>query len=200
MILSDREIRSRLTAGDLHIEPLDWNEIQPASIDIRLHPTLRIFSALPGQDINPAHPEATAPTIERFIPPNGTFRLMPGQFILGSTIEQVVIPHDTVGRIEGKSSLGRLGLLIHATAGYVDPGFEGNLTLEISNGSSNPILLSPGMRIAQLALLQATSPAERPYGSSELRSRYQGQKGATPSRSTPRRPAMPPARNHQLGA
>ena len=185
MILSDREIRSRLQQGDLRIAPLNWDEIQPASIDMKLAARLRIFSALPGQDMDPMNPEETAPTIETHIAADGVFRLMPGQFILGATIEKVVIPHDIVGRIEGKSSLGRLGLLIHATAGYVDPGFQGDLTLEISNGAANPILLRPGMRIAQLALLQATSPAERPYGSQNLQSRYQDQQGATPSRSEP---------------
>ena len=185
MILTDRDIRSRLQEGDLRIEPLDWDEIQPASIDMTLAAKLRIFSALPGQDIDPANPDETAPTVEISVAPADVFRLMPGQFILGSTVEKVAIPADIVGRIEGKSSLGRLGLLIHATAGYVDPGFQGDLTLEISNGSANPILLRPGMRIAQLALLQATSPAERPYGSQHLNSRYQDQKGATPSRSHP---------------
>ena len=183
MILSDRDIRLCLQKGELRIEPLNGEEIQPASIDLKLASRLRIFSALPGQDIDPDNPEETAPTVPVDIPPGKTFRLMPGQFILGSTIEKVWMPTNIVGRIEGKSSLGRLGLLIHATAGYVDPGWIGNLTLEISNGSTNPILLRPQMRIAQLALLQATSPAENPYGSANLNSRYQGQEEATPSRS-----------------
>ena len=183
MILTDRDIRLRIQKGDLRIEPLNAQDIQPASIDMKLASMLRIFSALPGQDTDPENPEETAPTVPVHIPPGERFRLMPGQFILGSTIEKVWIPDDIVGRIEGKSSLGRLGLLIHATAGYVDPGWIGNLTLEIANGSSNPILLRPEMRIAQLALLQATSRAERPYGSPSLNSRYQGQEEATPSRS-----------------
>ena len=185
MILTDRDIHLRIQKGDLRIEPLNAEDIQPASIDMKLASRLRIFSALPGQDIDPENPEQTAPTVPIDIPPGEQFRLMPGQFILGSTIEKVWIPDDIVGRIEGKSSLGRLGLLIHATAGYVDPGWVGNLTLEIANGSANPILLRPTMRIAQLALLQATSRAERPYGSPSLNSRYQGQEEATPSRTRP---------------
>ena len=168
MILSDRDIRLRLHKGDLRIEPLIAGEIQPASIDLKLASRLRIFTALPGQDIDPDDPEDSAPTVPVDVPPGDRFRLMPGQFILGSTVEKIWIPDDLVGRIEGKSSLGRLGLLIHSTAGYVDPGWVGNLTLEIANGSANPILLRPGMRIAQLALLQATSRAENPYGSPSL--------------------------------
>ena len=183
MILSDRDIRLRLHKGDLRIEPLIAGEIQPASIDLKLASRLRIFTALPGQDIDPDDPEDSAPTVPVDVPPGERFRLMPGQFILGSTVEKIWIPDDLVGRIEGKSSLGRLGLLIHSTAGYVDPGWVGNLTLEIANGSANPILLRPGMRIAQLALLQATSRAENPYGSPSLNSHYQGQDEATPSRT-----------------
>lgn len=185
MILSDQEIFARLHSGDLVITPLDLDDVQPASIDLRLASPVRIFTALPGQDIDPLHPTITAPTLPVEIGPRDPFRLMPGQFILGSTTEQVKIPDDLIARIEGKSSLGRLGLLIHATAGYVDPGFTGNLTLEIANGSANPILLRPGMQIAQLALIQASSPALRPYGSSKLKSRYQGQAGPTPSRPRP---------------
>ena len=191
MILSDREILNRLEAGDLTIKPLDINDVQPASIDLKLAGQIRIFAALPGQDIDPLDPANTAPTLPMDIAEDSPFRLTPGQFVLGSTIEEVKIPHDLVGRIEGKSSLGRLGLLIHATAGYVDPGFTGNLTLEIANGSANPILLRQGMRIAQLALIQASSPALRPYGSSKLQSRYQGQHGATPSRAHPGHPGPP---------
>lgn len=185
MILSDRDIHRRLATRELRINPLDPANVQPASVDLTLDAYLRTFDALPGQDIDPELPETTAPTAPAEIPPDGTFRLMPGQFILASTQETVCIPNDLVGRIEGKSSLGRLGLLIHATAGYVDPGFAGALTLEISNASANPILLRAGMHIAQLALLQVTSAAERPYGSPGLRSRYQGQLRATPSRPRP---------------
>ena len=187
MILSDRDIRDRLARGDLSVSPIDDADIQPASIDLKLAPRLRVFVQSSGLDTDPEDPERTAPTCAVDVADGERFRLMPGQFILGSTAEQVAIPADLVGRIEGKSSLGRLGLLIHATAGYVDPGFTGRLTLEISNGSAKPILLRPGMPIAQLALIQATSPADRPYGSPQLNSRYQRQDEATPSRSPRRR-------------
>ena len=183
MILTDRDIRSGVQLGRILIEPFDSSAVQPASIDMTLADTVRVFTALPGQDVDPEKPETTSPTQPVDMTKIGFFRLMPGQFLLGSTLEKVRIPDDLVARIEGKSSLGRLGLMIHATAGYVDPGFSGDLTLEIANVSANPILLRPGMKIAQLALLTASSPAERPYGSPGLGSKYQGQRGTTPSRS-----------------
>lgn len=182
MILSDRDIRDALAARTLGISPCDPDMIQPSSVDMRLDWDFRVFDSQRHPCIDPSRdqPDLTRPvTVEEGEP----FVLHPGQFALASTYETVTLPDDLVGHLEGKSSLGRLGLVVHSTAGYIDPGFTGTITLELSNMAALPILLWPGMRIGQLALHQMTSPAEFPYGSPSLGSKYQGQQGPTPSRS-----------------
>ena len=187
MILSDRSIRERLAVGDLVIEYLDPDAIQPASVDLRLEPRLRVLRY-------PRHPSFRSLAVslldtvlvEERIRVDCPYLLLPGSFVLGSTLERVEIPPDLVARLEGKSSLGRQGLVIHSTAGFVDPGFKGTLTLELSNNSGTPIMLSAGMQICQMSFTQMTTPADRPYGSPGLGSRYQGQDGPTPSRSQDR--------------
>lgn len=181
MVLSDRSIRQALTEGVLQITPFDPAAIQPASVDVRLDSKFLVFrnSRRPYIDVRQSQEDLMEMVaIEGDTP----FILHPGEFVLGSTIERVTLPDHLVARLEGKSSLGRLGLLIHSTAGFVDPGFSGNLTLELSNVANLPITLYFGMRIGQLSFLELTTPAERPYGSGEVRSRYQGQQEPTPSR------------------
>ena len=180
-VLSDRTIKEELAAGRLVIEPLDENAIQPASVDLRLDRSFRIFrlSSRPFVDVRrPAEDLTELVTIESEAP----FVVQPGAFCLGSTIETITLPDDIVARVDGKSSLGRLGLLVHATAGYVDPGWTGKLTLELSNQSQMPIALYYGMRIAQVSFIRMTTRVDRPYGSPQLGSKYQGQTGPTPSR------------------
>ena len=182
MILSDRDIKARLAKGDLVVGPLSDPElqIQPASIDMRLAPSFLVFRTSRVPYIDPrAVPEDITERIE--IPEGETFTLHPGDFVLGSTIERVTIPHDLVARVEGRSSLGRLAIVVHATAGFVDPGFDGQITLELSNLGRTPVMLHPGMRISQLVLHQMTSPAERPYGAARG-SKYNGQMGPTATR------------------
>lgn len=181
-VLSDRTIKQEIAAGRLGIEPLDEAAIQPASVDLRLDRQFRIFRATtrPFVDVRvPVDDLTELVTVRRKGEP---FIIQPGTFCLGSTVETVTLPDDLVARIDGKSSLGRLGLLVHATAGYVDPGWTGKLTLELSNQSQMPIALYYGMRIAQISFLRLTTPVERPYGSPGLGSKYQGQTGPTPSR------------------
>ena len=181
-VLSDRTIKEELAAGRLVIEPLDEACIQPASIDLHLGRTFRVFRVTrrPFVDVRqPVDDLTELITIDDEEP----FIIQPGAFCLGSTIETVTLPHDIVARVDGKSSLGRLGLLVHATAGYVDPGWTGRLTLELSNQSQMPIALYYGMRIAQISFLRMSTPVDRPYGSPELGSKYQGQTGPTPSRA-----------------
>lgn len=181
MILSDRDLRALIESGKLIIEPFDERSIQPSSIDLRVGDHFRVFanSRYPFIDVREPMEGLTelvkASEEEPFI-------LHPGEFVLGSTLERVALPDDKVGRLEGKSSLGRLGLLIHSTAGFVDAGWHGYLTLELSNVANLPITLYPGMKIGQLCLFDMSSPAERPYGSTELGSKYHGQVGPTPSR------------------
>lgn len=172
MILSDRELRERIASGSIVVEPLDAPDlqIQPASIDLRLGTRFRIDSSEAREHI----------ALE--IEPGATFRLSPGQFALAATAEWVHVPADLVARVDGRSSIGRLGVIVHATAGYVDPGFEGEITLELANLSARPILLTPGTRICQLVFHQLTSPAQRPYGP-DRGSKYSGQRGPTPSRA-----------------
>ncbi len=180
-VLSDRTIKDELAAGRLVIDPLDQDCIQPASVDLRLDRTFRVFrvSRRPFVDVRePVDDLTELVTLEGEAP----FIIQPGVFCLGSTLETVTLPDDIVARIDGISSLGRLGLLVHATAGYVDPGWTGKLTLELSNQSQMPIALYPGMRIAQISFFRLSSPVDRPYGSPELGSKYQGQTGPTPSR------------------
>lgn len=180
MVLSDRDIKSELEAGRIVIEPLDLDDVQPASVDVRLGSNFRIFRNSRHTYIDPrnAQPDLTETVV---VPEGEAFVLHPGQFALGTTLERVGLPDDVLGKLEGKSTLGRLGLMIHSTAGYVDPGWQGELTLELSNVATLPIMLWPGMRIGQLSFERMSSPVERPYGSAGLGSHYQGQMGATPS-------------------
>lgn len=180
-VLSDRTIKEKIAGGRLAIEPLDEAAIQPASVDLRLANEFRVFRVTSRGHVDVRHPvdELTEPVT---IADDEPFVLQAGTFCLGSTVETVTLPDDLVARVDGKSSLGRLGLLVHATAGYVDPGWTGRLTLELSNQSQMPIALYPGMRIAQISFYTMTTPVDRPYGSAELGSKYQGQTGPTPSR------------------
>lgn len=182
MLLSDRDLRAEITAGRLGIDPYDDALVQPSSIDVRLDGMFRVFNNARYTHIDPAEQQDDLTTLveraagERFV-------LHPGEFVLGSTLELITLPDHLAGRLEGKSSLGRLGLLTHSTAGFIDPGFSGHITLELSNVANLPITLWPGMKIGQLCILRLTSPAEHPYGSSKVGSKYQGQRGPTPSRS-----------------
>ena len=180
MVLSDRDIRAAIEDRRIVIEPYDPKCLQPASVDIRLDSRFRVFRSSRHAFIDLAKvvddiTELVTVTDERFI-------LHPGEFVLGSSVERVRLADDIVARVEGKSSLGRLGLLIHSTAGFVDPGWDGHLTLELSNVNTIPITLYPRMRIGQLSFFRLSSAAERPYGSEALGSSYQGQSGPTPSR------------------
>lgn len=181
MILSDRTIREQIEAGSIVIDPLAVDSIQPSSVDLRLDRWFRVFRnhTMSHIDVRQDLSELTALIEADEADP---FILHPGEFVLGSTLERVAVPTDLVARLEGKSSLGRLGLLIHSTAGFVDAGFDGQLTLELSNVASLPITLYPGMKIGQISFMQMTTEAERPYGSGELRSKYHGQRGPMPSR------------------
>ena len=180
MILSDRTIRSEISAGRIVVEPLATENIQPASVDLRLGNRFRVFSntSEPYIDVR----KLVDLTVEVEVAPDTPFFLHPREFVLANTLEYVGMPSDIMARLEGKSSLGRLGLLIHSTAGYVDPGWYGQLTLELSNVARLPIALYAGMRIGQLSFLRMTTPVERLYGDPGLGSRYQGQVGPTASR------------------
>jgi dCTP deaminase len=182
VLLSDRDILSEIQAKRIVIEPYDEAMIQPSSIDFRLDRFFRVFENHRYPHIDPA---ADQSDLTREVEPTGDepFILHPGEFVLGSTFEVVTLPDDLAARVEGKSSLGRLGLLTHATAGFVDPGFSGHVTLELANVATLPIKLYPGMKIGQLCFFRLSSPAEHPYGSEKYGSRYQGQRGPTPSRS-----------------
>jgi dCTP deaminase len=179
MILSDRTIREQIEAGRIVIDPFDPSCLQPSSIDLHVDSEFRVFanSRYAFIDVKQEMPGLTE-LIE--VKPDEPFILHPGEFVLGSTLERVSLPNDLVARLEGKSSLGRLGLLIHSTAGYVDPGWDGYLTLELSNVANLPITLYPGMKIGQISFFQLTTEAEKPYGSTG--SKYQGQRGPTASR------------------
>ncbi len=183
MVLSDRTIREELASGRIVIDPLGDGCIQPASVDLRLD--AEMLELAPPEDYSfiDVREDAAGLTRRSRIPDPAPYILKPGQFVLASTIELVKLPDDVVARLEGKSSLGRLGLLIHSTAGYVDPGWQGQLTLEISNVADVSITLYYGMRISQISFLRLTTPAERPYGSRQLGSKYQGQAGPTATRS-----------------
>ena len=183
MILSDRTIREEIAAGRIVIDPFDPACVQPSSVDLHVDTEFRVFanSRYPYIDVKQEQPDLTELVETK---PDEPFILHPGEFVLGSTVERVALPDDLVARLEGKSSLGRLGLVIHSTAGFVDPGFEGNLTLELSNLANLPIKLWPGMKVGQLCVFALSSPAEYPYGSTECGSRYQGQSGPTASRSS----------------
>ncbi|HYH92411.1 MAG TPA: dCTP deaminase [Candidatus Saccharimonadales bacterium] len=179
-VLSDRDIRAALEAGRVKIEPWDGEDIQPSSVDLHLDRTFRVFrnNRYPYIDVRAPQPDLTEMLS---VDDDEAFILHPGEFVLGQTLEWVELPDDLVARLEGKSSLGRLGLLIHSTAGYVDPGWKGNLTLELSNVANLPIALYHAMRIGQISFFKMSSPVDRPYGSPELRSRYQGQREPTAS-------------------
>ena len=182
MLLSDRDLKAALASGDLGLTPYDEAMVQPSSIDVRLDRWFRVFANHRYTHIDPAQdqPELTE-LVE--VPDDEAFLLHPGEFVLGSTLEVVTLADDLAARLEGKSSLGRLGLLTHSTAGFIDPGFSGHVTLELSNVANLPIKLYPGMKIGQICVLPLSSPAENPYGSAVYGSRYQGQRGPTPSRS-----------------
>ena len=182
MLLSDRDILSEIEAKRIVIEPYDQAMIQPSSIDFRLDRYFRVFENHRYPHIDPAVDQSD---LTRVVEAQGEepFILHPGEFVLGSTFEVVSLPDDLAARVEGKSSLGRLGLLTHATAGFVDPGFSGHVTLELANVATLPIKLYPGMKIGQICVLQLSSASEHPYGSSIYGSRYQDQRGPTPSRS-----------------
>ena len=182
MLLSDRDIRREIDAGRVRLEPYDAGMVQPSSVDLRLDRYFRVFQNHRYSHIDPAE-EQEELTVQ--VEPAGAepFVLHPGEFVLGSTLELVTLPDDLAGRLEGKSSLGRLGLLTHSTAGFIDPGFTGHVTLELSNVANLPIKLWPGMKVGQLCLFRLESPAEHPYGSAVYGSRYQGQRGPTASRS-----------------
>ena len=182
MLLSDRDIRAQIDAGRVRLDPYDASMIQPSSIDVRMDRYFRLFDNHKYPFIDPS---AEQPDLTRLVEadPGDAFVLHPGEFVLGSTYEQVTLPDDVAARVEGKSSLGRLGLLTLATAGFVDPGFSGHVTLELSNVATLPIKLWPGMKIGQLCFFQLSSPAENPYGSAKYGSHYQNQRGPTASRS-----------------
>ncbi len=181
MILSDISIREALGAGRIVIDPLDESCIQPSSIDVKISNLFRVFRnhTAPVIDVKKDLTDLTE-LIE--VPLDGVFMLHPGEFVLGSTLERVAIADDLVARVEGKSSLGRLGLLIHSTAGFIDAGFDGHITLELSNVANLPITLYPGMKIGQVSFMNMTTPAANPYGKGAHGSKYQGQRGPTPSR------------------
>jgi len=181
VILSDRDLRTEQAAGRIIIEPFDEACVQPSSIDIKVHNLFRVFRNHTAGIID-VKKDMTDLTELVDIPLDGVFILHPGEFVLGSTLERVAVPNDLVARVEGKSSLGRLGLLIHSTAGFIDAGFDGHVTLELANVANLPITLYPGMKIGQISFMKMTSPAEKPYGSGAKGSKYQGQRGPTPSR------------------
>ena len=182
MLLSDRDIVAEIETGRVRIDPFQPEMIQPSSVDVRLDRYFRVFENHRYPHIDPA---VEQPDLTRMVEPekDEPFILHPGEFVLASTYEVVTLPDDIASRLEGKSSLGRLGLLTHSTAGFIDPGFSGHVTLELSNVATLPIKLWPGMKIGQLCMFRLSSPAEHPYGSEKYGSRYQGQRGPTPSRS-----------------
>lgn len=192
MILSDGDIRKELASGRIQIEPFDEDCVQPSSVDLHVDTQFRVFanSRYPYIDVRRQMPDLTE-LVE--VKGDDPFILHPGEFVLGSTLERVRLPDDMVARLEGKSSLGRLGLLIHSTAGYVDPGWDGYLTLELSNVANLPITIYPGMKIGQISFFRLTTPAESPYGSKGTRSKYQGQRGPTASRFFEEFPDRPDA-------
>ena len=181
MVLSDVAIRRLIDSGRIVVEPYDPTLMQPSSLDVRVDRLFRVFrnSRYPYIDVKQAQEELTE-LVE--VEGDEPFILHPGEFVLGSTLERVALPDDLVARLEGKSSLGRLGLLIHSTAGFIDPGWDGHVTLELSNVANLPITIYHGMKIGQISFMQLSEPTSTPYGSSSLGSKYQGQRGPTPSR------------------
>lgn len=181
MILSDRTLREQIDAGRIVIDPYDPALVQPSSIDVRISNLFRVFRNHTAGIID-VKQDMTFLTELVEMDGDAPFLLHPGEFVLGSTLERVGVPDDLVGRVEGKSSLGRLGLLIHSTAGFIDAGFDGHITLELANVASLPITLYPGMKIGQVSFMQMTTAAEHPYGKGAQGSKYHGQRGPTPSR------------------
>jgi len=181
MVLSDRSIKEALDEGRIVIEPLGDDCVQPSSVDLHVDRYFRVFRNHTARviDVRDDQEELTE-LID--VGQDAPFILHPGEFVLGSTAERVALPDDLVARLEGKSSLGRLGLLIHSTAGFVDAGWDGHLTLELSNVANLPITIYPGMKIGQISFFQMTTAADRPYGAAGLGSKYRGQRGPTPSR------------------
>jgi dCTP deaminase len=181
VVLSDKTIRAEIDAGRIVIDPYDESLVQPSSVDVRVDNRFRVFqnSRYPYIDVRQPMEDLTE-LVE--VEGEEPFILHPGEFVLGQTLERVTLPNDLVARLEGKSSLGRLGLLIHSTAGFVDSGFSGNLTLELSNVANLPITIYQGMPIGQMSFMRMDAPVERPYGSEETGSKYQGQAEPTPSR------------------
>jgi dCTP deaminase len=182
MLLSDRDLVAEIKAGNLQLEPFEPALIQPSSIDVRLDRLFRVFNNHLYTHIDPAVRQDDLTSLIE-VPDGQPFVLHPGEFVLASTLEVMTLGPQLAGRLEGKSSLGRLGLLTHSTAGWIDAGFSGHVTLELSNVANLPITLWPGMKIGQLCIFRLSSPAEHPYGSSVYGSRYQDQRGPTPSRS-----------------
>ncbi|WP_151549631.1 MULTISPECIES: dCTP deaminase [Corynebacterium] len=182
MLLSDHDIRAAIDSQALGITPYDETLVQPSSIDVRMDRFFRVFNNSRYTHIDPKLQQDELTSLVE-VEEDEPFVLHPGEFVLGATLERFRLPSDLAGRLEGKSSLGRLGLLTHSTAGFIDPGFDGHITLELSNVANLPIMLWPGMKVGQLALFKMTSPADVPYGSSALGSKYQGQRGPTPSKA-----------------
>lgn len=180
MLLADCDLLAEIRAGGLALDPFDPQAVQPASIDVRLDTAFLVFNNHERTHIDPADPDPLTTTVHAG--PDG-FVLHPGELVLASTVERISLGSALAARLEGKSSLGRLGLMVHSTAGFIDPGFSGQVTLELSNVATLPIILRPGMRIGQLCVIKLTSRADRPYGTDGLGSRYQGQRGPTASRS-----------------
>ena len=181
MVLSDRTIREYLESGRLEIDPYDPALVQPSSVDVRVSSEFRVFHNNRQPFIDVRRPLADLTDVVTMTG-DEPFILHPGEFVLGSTLERIRLPDDLVARLDGKSSLGRLGLLIHSTAGFIDPGWDGHVTLELSNVAKLPITIYPGMKIGQISFMQMTEPAATPYGSSAIGSKYKGQEGPTPSR------------------
>ncbi len=181
MIFSDRTIREAIESGRIRLDPYDPSLVQPSSVDVRCDNRFRVFENHRYAHIDPKSPQADL-TTEVKTSESDPFILHPGEFVLGATLETVGLGNDVVARLEGKSSLGRLGLLIHSTAGFIDPGFTGQVTLELSNAANLPITIYPGMKIGQISFYEMTTTADHPYGSPELGSKYQGQSGPTASR------------------
>ena len=182
MILSDRSIREVIEEGRLVVDPFEPANIQPSSIDLRIDRFFRVFRNHTQRVIDVKENQENLTELVEVTDEDDPFILHPGEFVLASTLERVGVPDDLVGRVDGKSSLGRLGLLTHATAGFIDPGFNGHITLELSNVATLPITIYSGMKVAQISFERMTTPAEHPYGSQGRGSKYQGQRGPTPSR------------------
>jgi dCTP deaminase len=181
VVLSDRTIRRYIAESRIEIDPFDESLVQPSSVDVRVDRYFRVFHNARYPYIDVKQPQEDLTELVE-VDGETPFILHPGEFVLGSTLERIRLPDDLVARLEGKSSLGRLGLLIHSTAGFIDPGWDGHVTLELSNVANLPITIYHGMKIGQVSFVQLSEPAETPYGSEGIGSKYQGQRGPTPSR------------------